>query len=151
VIIVATGVGGQPLGSVIAGASHILLKHTSPDAAQSIPVGIPFSRPAADSSGQPVPVLRKPIALPVHPPSRISSAIRSVVHSSVPGAETHDADSIPTVPSVERNTVNPPGMPMEEDPDVVYSMEDLEIPAFLRRRMHRPESETTGRAFHGAA
>jgi cell division protein FtsZ len=151
VIIVATGVGGQPLGSVIAGASHILLKHSAPDAVQPAADGVPFSRLAVDSSAHPAPVLRRPFAPSTQTPARVPVAIRSAVASPVPIMESREADPISSVPSVPRNAANPKNFSIEEDPDGVYSTEDLEIPAFLRRRMHRPEPEAIGRAFHGAA
>jgi len=145
VIIVATGVGGQPLGSVIAGASHILLKHSAPDAAQNTSVAAPFSRLAVSSSTQPVPILRKPIAS-TQPPARIPTVARSVTAASVSSAESPEGDSSPAA----RNIAIPSAVTEEDDLNAVYSMEELEIPAFLRRRMHPQETQSTSRAFHGA-
>ncbi|HEY5118618.1 MAG TPA: cell division protein FtsZ [Anaerolineales bacterium] len=145
VIIVATGVGGQPLGSVIAGASHILLKHTAPDAAQNTSAATPFSRLAVVSSPQPVPVLRKPIAS-TQPPARIPTVARSVTATSVSSAESPEGASSPTA----RNIAIPSAVTEEDDLNAVYSMEELEIPAFLRRRMHPQETQSASRAFHGA-
>jgi cell division protein FtsZ len=139
VIIVATGVGGQPIGSVIAGASHILLKHTSPDAAQPASVAVPFSRLAAGSSAQPAPVLRKPFTQS----ARIPAAIRSAVTTTAPAMESREGES--TSPAI------PSAVAREDDPDVIYSMEELEIPAFLRRRMQRAEPQSASHSLHGAA
>jgi cell division protein FtsZ len=145
VIIVATGVGGQPLGSVIAGASHILLKHSAPDAAQNTSVAAPFSRLAVSSSTQPVPILRKPIAS-TQPPARIPTVARPVTAASVSSAESPEGDSSPAA----RNIAIPSAVTEEDDLNAVYSMEELEIPAFLRRRMHPQETQSASRAFHGA-
>jgi cell division protein FtsZ len=147
VIIVATGVGGQPLGSVIAGASHILLKHTAPDAAQPASAAVPFSRLAAPSSAQSAPVLRKPFA----GPARIPSAIRSGVAVPASVLESRGEEFGPAVPSAARNNEIPSAATREEDPDAIYSMEELEIPAFLRRRMQHPEPQGASRSYHGAA
>jgi cell division protein FtsZ len=139
VIIVATGVGGQPIGSVIAGASHILLKHTSPDATQGASVAVPFSRLAAGSSAPPLPVLRKPVA----GPARFPSAFRSAVTVAASTADSRDGEST--------STAIPSAVVREDDPDAVYSMEELEIPAFLRRRMQRTEPQGASRSFHSVA
>ncbi len=145
VIIVATGVGGQPLGSVIAGASHILLKHTAPDAIQNTSAAAPFSRLAVGSSAQPVPVLRKPIAS-TQPPARIPAASRPIAASTVPSTEPHDGDSS----SGARIGATPLAVTEEDELNAVYSMEELEIPAFLRRRTHSPETPSAVRFLHGA-
>jgi cell division protein FtsZ len=139
VIIVATGVGGQPLGSVIAGASHILLKHTMPEAAQGASVTVPFSRLAAPSSPQSAPVLRKPFTQSARTPT----SVRSVATTTAPVAGSREGES--TSPAI------PSAVTREDDPDAIYSMDELEIPAFLRRRMQRPEPQGASRSFHGAA
>jgi cell division protein FtsZ len=143
VIIVATGVGGQPLGSVLEGASHILLKHTAPDSAQHAAVAAPFTRLAAGSAAQPAPVIRKPI-VSTQPPARIPSARPAL--AAVPAAESREGDS----PSAGRNIAVPPAITEEDDLNAVYSMEELEIPAFLRRRSHHAEAQPAAQAFHGA-
>jgi cell division protein FtsZ len=141
VIIVATGVGGQPLGSVLAGASHILLKHTVPSAAQGASVAAPVSRLAAASAAQAAPVLRKPYSAP----ARVPSALRSSI--AVSPSESNEEDSS----SAARTVAIPSAVAEEDDPNAVYSMEELEIPAFLRRRMHRAEPQDATLAFHRAA
>jgi len=145
VIIVATGVGGQPLGSVLAGASHILLKHTAPDATQNASVAVPFSRLSTGSSAQPVPVLRKPIAT-TQPPARVPFANRPSDYAPVPSNAPREGDS----PSLARTIPLPSAVTEEDDLNAVYSMEELEIPAFLRRRMHPSEAQSAASAFHGA-
>jgi cell division protein FtsZ len=141
VIIVATGVGGQPLGSVIEGASHILLKHTAPDASQPASVSATFSRLAMGSSAQPAPVLRKPIAASARVPVVLRPS--SAMDGSSP--EKSEAD----IPSAARTAVIPSAVTEPDDAAAVYSMEELEIPAFLRRRMANAEAPAA-RALHGA-
>jgi cell division protein FtsZ len=139
-IIVATGVGGQPLGSVIAGASHILLRHTKPER-QSASVEVPASRLPAE---HPVSVSRPPISQLLQPaPIRNPNLSRPIVPSafSAAGTDSLDTPADPTAQTVLTGTV----VAEEENREPVCSGEDLEIPAFLRRRM-RP-SET----FHPSA
>jgi cell division protein FtsZ len=103
-IIVATGVGGQPLGSVLAGASHILLRHSTP--------------------GEPQPAVRAP----VHAILSGSSAMEG-------RAEQPDARPIAIRPAFRRlEPSTPAAAPVSAaQPDG----EDLEVPAFLRRRAAR--------------
>jgi cell division protein FtsZ len=146
VIIVATGVGGQPLGSVLAGASHIILKHTAPDTSQPAAVSAPFSRLAAVPSAAPAPVLRKPFT----GSARVPAAMRpsAATPASIPDLREEESG---TAVSSYRNMEIPSAVAREDDPDAVYSMEELEIPAFLRRRMQRAEPQTAGRNLHGTA
>jgi cell division protein FtsZ len=146
VIIVATGVGGQPLGSVIAGASHILLKHTKPEG-QPAAVASPVSRLAADPPPAPI---RRPIAQLLKPaPARVPNPSRPIIGMAAPFAGPDDSD-----PSAARG--EPRSAPAativdeEPNPEAVCSGEDLEIPAFLRRRMRASEPQTPARAFHTA-
>jgi hypothetical protein len=141
VIIVATGVGGQPLGSVIEGASHILLKHTAPDSSQPASVSAQFSRLAMSSSAQPAPVLRKPIAAS----ARVPVVFRPSAAMDGSSSEKSEAD----IPSVARTAVIPSAVAEPDDATAVYSMEELEIPAFLRRRMTHADAPAA-RALHGA-
>jgi cell division protein FtsZ len=121
VIIVATGVGGQPLGSVIAGASHILLKHTVPDSIQRAPVAVPASR------------------LPVHPPA---PRVRR------PVAELLNAPS--TSPTTHPSAVYRPAPTEDGDPGFAYAEEELEIPAFMRRRKQHSEQQAAVRSCRAA-
>jgi cell division protein FtsZ len=138
-IIVATGVGGQPLGSVIAGASHILLKHTKPEG-QDAPVGVPASRLPAK---QPAPVERQPIAqlLQQHP-VRIPHRSRPIVPASQPAAAPDSPVRPDLQPEQTATLVEQP-----ENPEAVCSGEDLEIPAFLRRRMRTAEPRPSQHTF----
>jgi cell division protein FtsZ len=145
VIIVATGVGGQPLGSVLAGASHILLKHTTPDASQPASVPVSASRLPAASPLQPAPVLRKPFT----GSARVPAVMRSYAVTPVP--DPRDEESGAAASSAPRTIEIPSAVAREDDPEAVYSMEELEIPAFLRRRMQRSEPQGADRAYHGAA
>ena len=115
-IIVATGVGGQPLGSVLAGASHILLRHTIPENAQSaqmesIPAGIPVAMP-------------------------IPRAPMRAILSGVPFAEVREGAPVTVRPAFRNPEVGASGT-MAIDSTTQPSAEDLEVPAFLRRRAAR--------------
>jgi cell division protein FtsZ len=144
-IIVATGVGGQPLSSVIAGASHILLKHTKPES-PSAPVGAPDAPLAA---GQPAPAARRPIAqllqaVPAHTP-HLSRPI------SLTPRPRSDSDS--AEPSIHPQPDDPQASTIVEDEgtrEAVCAGEDLEIPAFLRRRF-RAADQPAVRQFRPAA
>ena len=93
------------------------------------------------AAAQAAPVLRKPYSAP----ARVPSALRSAV--AVSPSESNEED----FSSAARTAAIPSAVAEEDDPNVVYSMEELEIPAFLRRRMHRAEPQDATRAFHGAA
>ncbi|MBN1438357.1 MAG: cell division protein FtsZ [Anaerolineales bacterium] len=145
VIIVATGVGGQPLGSVIAGASHILLKHSKPEGSPAS-AAAPVSRLAAE---QPAAAVRRPVAQLLQPaPARTPNRSRPIVGTAAPGpAEDPGPAARPGSFPVETGTI----VTEEMTPTAICSGEDLEIPAFLRRRMRPPESPTAGRSFHAAS
>jgi cell division protein FtsZ len=146
-IIVATGVGGQPLSSVIAGASHILLKHTKPEG-QCTPLGMPASRLPVE---QPVPVSRRPIAqLLQQPPMRTPYPSRPEM-LPVSSAGESITDELGAVRPGARYTSTSTVMDEEENPEAICSGEDLEIPAFLRRRMRPSEPQPAGRAFHSVS
>jgi cell division protein FtsZ len=143
-IIVATGVGGQPLSSVIAGASHILLKHTAPEG-QAAPVGAPSSRVPSEKSAA---AARRPVAeLLRQTPARapVPARIPGVVAASAP--QRDPADSATVIPPGERCVEAGSATGEESIPEAACSGEDLEIPAFLRRRMRPPETQTPVRAF----
>jgi cell division protein FtsZ len=135
VIIVATGVGGQPLGNVIAGASHILLQRPAPES-QPAAVEAPVSR---------IPKTRTPVAeLLRQNPGRMVKAARppAAIPAPAPAAETPSDMR----PESARTIVDAEG-PAE----AVCSGEDLEIPAFLRRRMRTPpDPQPSRRAFRAA-
>jgi cell division protein FtsZ len=136
-IIVATGVGGQPLNSVISGASHILLKHTQPEG-QPAPVAFPASRLSVEP---PAPISRRPIAqLLQQTPARSPNLSRPIVPSA-PVASRSDADQPLASTIVEE----------DENPEAICAGEDLEIPAFLRRRIRPSEPQPSARSFHTAA
>jgi len=148
VIIVATGVGGQPLGSVIAGASHILLKHTSPDG-QPAAVGAPVSRLAA--ADQRPAAVRRPIPeLLQQTPPRSAIAARPTGLPYTTVAESESADAPAATRSRARYAPAATVIEEEENLVAVCSGEDLEIPAFLRRRIRQPEPQPAVRAFHSA-
>jgi len=137
VIIVATGVGGQPLSSVISGASHILLKHTKPESQQAS-IFAPASRLSAE---QPASVSRRPIAQLLQPsPLRAPNLSRPIVPSPVGAFQADPAE--PAAGTIVDEA---------ENPEAACSGEDLEIPAFLRRRIHPVESQPSTRAFHAGA
>jgi cell division protein FtsZ len=115
-IIVATGVGGQPLGSVLAGASHILLRHTVPDSAQSAPVEVALARPPA-----PQPIPRAPV-------KAILSG-RSLM-------ESREGSPVAVRPAFRNPEAGAAGA-MAADSVSQPTAEDLEVPAFLRRRPTR--------------
>lgn len=145
VIIVATGVGGQPLGSVIAGASHILLKHTKPEG-QPISVGAPASRLSME---QPAVPIRRPIAqLLQQPPTRTPNPSRPILLPTAPAAGPEDAESSAARPGARYAPTASTIVDEEENPEAICSGEDLEIPAFLRRRMRPSESQPSIRSFH---
>jgi cell division protein FtsZ len=139
VIIVATGVGGQPLSSVISGASHILLKRPAPDN-QTAPVGAPASRLTAERTPVSELLQQRPARTPnkSRPPSGVSGSPAEV-------AET------PAVTPAARYTGASTIVAAEEASEAVCSGEDLEIPAFLRRRMREPEPQPSAHAFRAAS
>jgi cell division protein FtsZ len=147
-IIVATGVGGQPLGSVIAGASHILLKHTVPDGSAASVIA-PISRIPAE---RPAPPARRPVAEllqqnPTRPPvpARIPGGTPGSVERNKP------AEPMTVVRSGDRYG-NGESSTMEESiPQAACSGEDLEIPAFLRRRIRPAEAQAPVRAFRASS
>jgi cell division protein FtsZ len=142
-IIVATGVGGQPLGSVIAGASHILLKHSKPEG-QTAAVAAPASRLPADPPAAPV---RRPIAQLLRPsPARAPNPSRPIIGTAAPTAGADEPD--PSDARAEARSAPPATfVDQEPAPEAVCSGEDLEIPAFLRRRMRSVEPQTPAHTF----
>jgi cell division protein FtsZ len=142
VIIVATGVGGQPLGSVIEGASHILLKRTKPET-QPVPASAPAFRSAAD---RPAPPARRPIAqLLEQRAPRVPHSARSAALSAPPPVPYDGTDS--PAPLAEPQILSAgPIVEDAETPEAICSGEDLEIPAFLRRRMRPADLQPAQRA-----
>jgi cell division protein FtsZ len=136
-IIVATGVGGQPLSSVISGASHILLRHTKPESQPASVFG-PSSRLPAEQFAS---VSRQPIAQLLQPvPIRTPNLSRPIVPS--PAGAFQAGAGEPTVGTVVEEAGNS---------EAVCSGEDLEIPAFLRRRIYPVEPQPSARTFHTGA
>jgi cell division protein FtsZ len=141
-IIVATGVGGQPLSSVISGASHIILKRSAPGEIQAAPVGAPAAR---------ISVPRTPVAELLQPrPVRAPNLSRPSSLASAPAAVAESVEAPAAVVSGARYA--PAGTIVEEQdaPETVCSGEDLEIPAFLRRRMREPEPQAA-RSYRAAS
>jgi cell division protein FtsZ len=147
VIIVATGVGGQPLGSVLAGASHIILSH-----AQGEPVAVAAARaerPAAFNHS----TMASPYAASAIPNAYASSVDASTRQSpapqrvAFPRPNTAEPASPNAAPAYPRRITIPA---IEPDPSPNFAPqapsadEDLEIPAFLRRRVrsNAPQSTT---------
>ncbi|MBN2085562.1 MAG: cell division protein FtsZ [Anaerolineales bacterium] len=136
-IIVATGVGGQPLNSVISGASHILLHQAQPET-QPAAVSVPASRLPAE---QPALAARRPIAQLLQPvPARAPNPSRPIIPGAV-SASSADAEGPMSSTIVEE----------AGNPEAACSGEDLEIPAFLRQRIRPTEAQPSARAFHTAA
>jgi hypothetical protein len=93
-----------------------------------------------------IPVARKPIAELLQPrPARAPNLSRptSLSAAAVPERNAPPAAGAPYVPA---STI----VDEENAAEAACSGEDLEIPAFLRRRMREPEPQTM-HAFHAAS
>jgi cell division protein FtsZ len=145
VIVVATGVGGQPLGSVIAGASHILLKHTQPEN-QPVAAGFPAYDRTAERAAAPA---RRPVAqLLEQRAPRVPNPSRPVFLTTPPAAAGESPESPrPDARHFPASTV----VEEAETHEAICSGEDLEIPAFLRRRIRPEETQLTPRLVRSAS
>jgi cell division protein FtsZ len=138
VIIVATGVGGQPLGSVLAGASHIILSHPQgepmPVAAARNDWPITQHRSAAAQYAIPAAPIGYPSATAdlgprqTPPPQRVGIP-RPFHDEPLPPAVQPSYPRRITIPAIDPETA-PAFAPAPPSAD-----EDLEVPAFLRRRV----------------
>jgi hypothetical protein len=89
----------------------------------------------------PAPISRRPIAqLLQQTPARSPNLSRPIVPSA-PVASRSDADQPLASTIVEE----------DENPEAICAGEDLEIPAFLRRRIRPSEPQPSARSFHTAA
>jgi cell division protein FtsZ len=138
VIIIATGVGGQPLGSVIAGASHIILRHSQGEHAvvgasmgeransMGYNVTAQFTPPTARAT--PLAYAPKGNAQPASIPQRVA----------IPQTDPEPVGAPQARPTYPRRIILPavePEFSPETSPLPPSADEDLEIPAFLRRRL----------------